>query len=101
MTRKEKIEERLRADPDDVFLNYTYAMELAKLEDLPAAQTAFARTRALDANYVSAYFQEGQLLAGQGEVAAAREILQAGIVVAKKIGDSHALGEMTDFLDNL
>lgn len=101
MNRREKIEERLRSDPDDIFLNYTYAMELSKEEDLTAARNAFARVRQLDPDYVSAYFQEGQLLGGHGETEAAREILQSGILVARRLGDSHALGEMTEYLESL
>ncbi|HWL07470.1 MAG TPA: hypothetical protein VNQ76_03630 [Planctomicrobium sp.] len=101
MTRREKIEERLQIEPDDVFLNYSYAMELTKLGEEAAARSAFRRVRELDADYVSGYFQEGQFLAGLGDVDEARSILQAGIAVARRIGDTHALGEMTDFLDNL
>lgn len=101
MTRKEKIEARLQEDPNDVFLNYSYALELAKLGEETAAKAAFARVREIDLNYVAGYFQEGQFLAGLGETEAARAILTSGIAIAKKVGDSHAQGEMTDFLDNL
>lgn len=101
MNRKEKIEERLRSDPDDVFLNYSYAMELSKEGDVAAASQAFKRVRELDPRYVPAYFQEGQMLASEGEVDSAREILQQGIAVARQVGDSHALGEMTEFLETL
>ncbi|WP_437227641.1 hypothetical protein SH661x_000479 [Planctomicrobium sp. SH661] len=101
MTRREKIEERLRADPDDVFLNYSYAMELSKSPELEEARRAFQKVRSLDPNYVSAYFQEGQMLSNHGEVEAAKEVLRSGIEVARRIGDSHALGEMSEFLEQL
>ena len=101
MTRREKIEERLRSDPDDIFLNYSYAMELAKMADVPTAREAFQKVRGLDPDYVSAYFQEGQMLAHADEVEEARQVLIAGIAVARRIRDDHALREMTDFLDSL
>ncbi|WP_437187681.1 hypothetical protein SH668x_001087 [Planctomicrobium sp. SH668] len=101
MNRLEKIEERLKVDPDDIFLNYSYAMELSKGIDVEATRAAFSKVRQLDSNYVSAYFQEGQFLAGQELLNEAREILREGITVAKRIGDGHALGEITEFLDNL
>lgn len=101
MTRLEKIEERLRADPEDVFLNYSYAMELAKNHQLDLARRAFQQVRLLDANYVPAYFQEGQMLAAAGLVSEAQQVLRQGIGIARRSGDSHALGEMTDFLDSL
>jgi len=101
MTRREKIEELLKADPDDVFLNYSYAMELAKLNEIDTARQVFQKVRDLDSNYVSAYFQEGQMLAAQAELEAARKILQSGIEVARNIGDDHAQGEMSEFLQSL
>ncbi len=101
MSRRQKIEDRLQIDPDDVFLNYSYAMELAKLGEEPAARAAYLRVRELDPNYVPGYFQEGQFLAGVGDLENARTVLQAGITVARRIGDSHAVGEMTEFLQGL
>ena len=101
MARREQIEDRLRESPEDLFLNYAYAMELAKEGDVPAAQAAFEQVRQLDENYVPAYFQEGQLLAGADQIDQARAILQAGIGVARRINDTHALGEMTEFLETL
>jgi len=101
MTRREKIEERLRDDPNDLFLNYSYAMELAKVADVAGARQAFQKVRSLDPNYVPAYFQEGQMLAHAEEIENAREILNQGIVIARQVRDDHALAEMTDFLDSL
>ena len=101
MTRREKIEERLHIEPEDVFLNYSYAMELAKTAEQGAARQVFQKVRDLDPNYISAYFQEGQMLANEGEIDAARQILTEGIAVARHLRDDHALAEMTDFLDSL
>ncbi|MCA8998369.1 MAG: hypothetical protein KDA80_15330 [Planctomycetaceae bacterium] len=101
MSRLAKIQERLAAEPNDAFLNYSYAMELSKAGEMEQARQAFARVRQIDANYVPAYFQEGQMLAGQGFVPEAQQILREGIAVAKLTGDTHALGEMTEFLDSL
>lgn len=101
MSRLAKIEERLRVTPDDVFLNYSHAMELAKEDNLAPCRTAFARLRALDPDYVPAYFQEAQILARHGETSAARCIIQDGIAVARRVNDTHALREMTEFLESL
>lgn len=101
MPRLDKIRQHLAAEPNDVLLNYTLAMELSKLGMIAEGREAFARVRQLDLNYVPAYFQEGQMLAGAGQVEAAREILQRGITVARQVRDDHALREMTEFLDGL
>ena len=53
------------------------------------------------ADYVPAWFQRGQLLASERRVQAARDVLTEGIAVARRVGDSHAEGEMTDFLESL
>lgn len=91
----------LQEAPEDVFLNYSHAMELAKEDEVKGAREAFARVRELDPGYVSAYFQEGQMLARADETEAAGEIIRQGIDVARRIGDSHAVGEMTEFLETL
>ncbi len=98
MSRREKIEALLAETPDDVFLNYSLAMECTKVGEVEDARKAFATCRELDPNYVPAYFQEGQLLAGQDQIAEAQAILNEGIAVARAVGDDHALGEMTEFL---
>lgn len=101
MSRREQIQEMLKQSPDDLFLNYAYAMELAKEGDISAGRQAFARVRELNPDYVPAYFQEGQMLAAADDNDEARKILQQGMDVARRVNDSHALGEMSEFLDNL
>ena len=101
MSKREKIESMLQDSPDDVFLNYAFAMELAKESNIEEARAAFDKVRKLDPNYVPAYFQEGQMLAQEDEIDAARSILEAGIKVARSVGDDHALGEMTEYLESL
>lgn len=101
MPRRAQIEELLKADPHDPFLKYALAKELASEGDVAAALTAFDRVIAEHPDYVAAYFQKGQTLAGEGEDEAAREVLGRGIAVARRVGDAHAAGEMTAFLDTL
>lgn len=101
MSRLDKITSMLAESPDDVFLNYAYAMELFKESQTEEALAAFARVREIDTNYVPAYFQPGQMLAQEGRIEEAQSILQAGIKVARETGDDHALGEMTEYLETL
>lgn len=101
MSKRAKIMQLLEESPDDVFLNYSLAMELTKDGTLAEARAQFARVRSLDLGYVPAYFQEAQFLAGRGEVEAARQIVREGIQVARDTGDDHALGEMTEFLESI
>ncbi len=98
MPTRERIEAMLASEPDDVFLNYARACALVGEGRLDEAVAGFDRVIALDANYVPAYFQKGQALAKADDTDAARETLHTGIDVARRVGDSHAMGEMTEFL---
>lgn len=101
MSRIDKIQAQLAIAPDDPFLNYCLAMELASVQDVAGARAAFQKVQQLDPQDVAAFFQEGQLLAAEGETDAAREVLQQGIDRARSVGNDHALAEMVGFLDTL
>ncbi|WP_417847171.1 tetratricopeptide repeat protein [Thalassoglobus sp.] len=91
----------LQESPEDIFLNYAYAMELLKEDEIELAQKAFAKVRELNPDYVPAYFQEAQMLSQDDRIEEARSLLESGIKVARKTGDDHALGEMTEYMENL
>lgn len=91
----------LEDDPEDAFLNYALAKELHAEGDLGGSLAQYDRVIERHPDYVPAYFQKGQLLAEQGETAAARDVLRRGIAVARNVGDSHAAGEMAAFEESL
>lgn len=62
------------------------------------AQEHFRQLLADHPDYVAGYFQFAQLLARFGEVERAKPLLQSGIAVAVRTGDSHAAREMREFL---
>jgi predicted Zn-dependent protease len=100
-TRLEKIEVMLVEDPHDTFLRYSRGMELAKLERFDESLQQLCSLTADDPPYVPAYFMAAQQLAKLGRVPEAREQLVAGIEVAHHTGDTHAAGEMAEFLSSL
>lgn len=99
MSRKAKIEEMLEKSPDDVFLNFGLAMELAKEGDHDAALQRFDRTIELDADYAAAYFHKGNTLLQVSQTEAAKSVLQEGIAAAQRCGDTHAEKEMRELLE--
>lgn len=101
MSRREKIEAMLADDSRDVFLRYSLAMELDKEGDHDASLARFAELAGDDPPYVPAFFMAGQQLARLGRLAEARTILRNGIEAARVQGDSHAAGEMSEFLTSL
>ena len=101
VSRREQLTQMLQSDADDVFLNYALAMAMLAEGDDEAGLRQMDRVIELDPNYVAAHFQKGQALARAGNLDDARSALQRGILVARKVGDTHAEGEMTGFLESL
>ncbi len=101
MPRRDQIEELLKSDPDDLFLLYALAMAYISEGDTEEGLNRLDDVIERDPNYVAAYFQKGQTLAGEGNTSDAKLAITQGIDVARKIQDSHAEGEMSAFLESL
>ncbi len=101
MSRLEKLKQMLQETPQDSFLRYALALELVKAGESTSGLEALDSLIADDPDYVAAYFQKAQVLAEDEQTFLAREACQAGIVAAKRVGDAHAAGEMTAFLETL
>jgi len=101
MPSREQLEQLLADDPTDVFLIYAVAMACASEGDADEAIERLGKLLEEQPDYVPAWFQRGQLLAGADRVQEAREVLVEGIGVARRVGDAHAEGEMIEFLESL
>lgn len=101
MSRRKQIEEMLKDQPDDSFLNYALAKEHASEGNVDAALQQYSLVIDNFPNEVAAYFQKGQLLAEEDRTDDAREVIEQGMKVARQVGDQHALGEMQGFLELL
>jgi tetratricopeptide (TPR) repeat protein len=99
-TRREVLEGFLAANPGDAFARYGLALECAK-NDTEVAIEHFRQLLAAHPDYVTGYFQYGQLLARIERTDEARQILNQGIVVARRVGDQHAASEMEAARDEL
>ena len=99
--RREQIAQLLSDSPEDVFLRYALALETAKDGETAEAISQLAALTAAEPDYVPAWFQQGQLLAQEGQTDEAATVLRQGIEAARRTGDEHALAEMTGFLDTL
>ena len=101
MSRRVKLEQMLEKSPQDVFLNFGLAMELAKEGRTDDALARFDLVLQLDPSYLTAHFQKGSTLIAAGRVPDARRALAAGIAAANASGDLHAASEMQALLDTL
>jgi tetratricopeptide (TPR) repeat protein len=99
--RREILEGFVAANPADAFARYGLALECAKLADNEAAIRHFRELLAAHPDYVTGYFQYGQILARLGRIPEAKQILAAGVVAAQKAGNMHARDETQAALDAL
>ena len=100
-SRRERIEAMLADDPRDAFLRYSLALELSKTGEHDRSLELLHGLTADDPPYVPAFFMSGQQLAQLGRINEARAVLRDGIEQARRSGDSHAAGEMSEFLASL
>ncbi len=101
MPTREQIEKLLRAEPDDVFLNYSLAMQFAKEALFDDALRQFDRVIALDPDYCAAYHHKANTQVAAGQLDAARRTLEAGTQAAQRAGNSHAHSEMLELLASI
>jgi predicted Zn-dependent protease len=80
---------------------YGLALEYKTLERWDESLQTFTTLRTNHPDYVPTYLMCGQMLASQARKDEARAWLEAGIEVATKKRDSHALGEMESALAGL
>ncbi len=101
MSRIESLRALIAQDPANSRYRYMLAMEYRSAGDRQAAVTTLEELAAADPDYVSAYFQAGQISEHAGDIERARDFYQAGTDCARRIGDAHALSEIQAALDLL
>jgi tetratricopeptide (TPR) repeat protein len=98
MSRLEQLEKMLAAEPNDPFLHYSIAMELAKAKRYDESLARYQKVLELDADYLAAYAQMGKLLLELGRRDEARQALAAGVERASAKGERHAQDDMEKLL---
>ena len=101
MTRREKLEALLHDDPGDVFLRYGLALELEKEGDHEASLARLRELQSGEPPYVPAFFMAAQQLVRLARIDEARSALRDGIEQARRQGNAHAAGEMSELLASL
>ena len=76
-------------------------MELDNCEQHDRSLEVFHQLTTLNPPYVPAFFMSAQQLARLERINEARTFLRQGIVHARQQGDTHAAGEMSEFLTSL
>jgi len=101
MTRLEQLQELLKKEPKDPFLNYALAMELEARGD---AEGAYAKLHELyknDPDYSATYYHLGRLMIERGMRNEALDIFQEGMKVTRAKREQHLLAELQSAYNNL
>lgn len=97
----EQLQRLLKAEPDDSFLLYALAQELANTDHHADAVAQYDLCIASDPLSSYAYYHKARSLSALGQDAQAADTIRKGLDAAKQVGDAKALSELTSLLDTL
>ena len=92
--RLQRITEMLSSTPNDAFLLFALAKEHKNAARADEAIAAFKNLRDQHPEYVGLFYHYAAVLADEERNSEAEEVYKAGIAVAQKAGDQHALAEL-------
>jgi len=101
MSRIEKLNEFLKANPSDSFLQHALALEYIKLGDDEKARGLFEELLNREPGYIGSYYHLAKLLERNDKAEEAIKVYEKGMEEAKRAGDNHALGELKGAYEEL
>jgi tetratricopeptide (TPR) repeat protein len=99
--RLQTLQGLLEESPDDPFLLFAIAKEYEKRSDDDQALTYYRQLHQSAPDYVGLYYHLGKLYERQEHWEQALDTYKAGMEVARKAGDQHALSELAGARMNL
>ena len=100
-SRLQHIQEMLKNEPEDSFLNYALALEYAKTGDVKKAIELIEKLLQQNENYLGAYYQLGKYYEQIEQQQSAINTYKKGIVIAQLQNDKKTLGELNEALITL
>ncbi|MCB0649639.1 MAG: tetratricopeptide repeat protein [Saprospiraceae bacterium] len=101
MARLEQLLDLLEQNPKDSFVRFALAKEYENAGEVEKALEYYSTLLQNNPDYVGAYFHLAQLHADRHQNEEAFRVYDLGIAVAKKLGDQHALSELSSARMNL
>ena len=101
MDRIEQLKKFIEQSPNEAFPRYALAMELKGKGEAEHAARELQALLERAADYLAAYLQLGMLLQTLSRSGEAREIFAKGQELARRKGDTHTLGELTQALESI
>ena len=93
--------EFLKTNPTDSFLQHALALEYIKLGDDEKARSLFEALLNREPGYIGSYYHLAKLLERNDKTEEAIKVYEKGMEEAKKAGDNHALGELRGAYEEL
>ena len=94
MSRIDQINELLKENPSDSFLQHALALEFIKLGQEQDAKLVFERLLSANPDYVGSYYHLAKLHEKSGDEAEAIQVYERGMEVAKSLNEQHAYSEL-------
>ncbi|MEM9943878.1 MAG: hypothetical protein AAF939_20120 [Planctomycetota bacterium] len=101
MSRRQELEAMLAETPNDIFLKYALALELANEEEHEQSLEIHHELMEKDPPYVPSFFMSAQQLVDIDREDEAIAILEKGINQAEQQNDLHAAAEMRAFMESI
>lgn len=93
--------EFLKTNPSDSFLQHALALEYIKMGDDEKARRLFEALLNREPGYIGSYYHLAKLLERNDKTEEAIKVYEKGMEEAKKAGDNHALGELKGAYEEL
>jgi len=100
-SRLDKLRNMLKEEPQDAFLLYALAHELAQAGQLEDAITRFDQALVAEPTYCYAYFHKAKCFEELGRHEEAEATVRSGLARASAVGDAQAAGELRSLLEEL
>jgi len=97
--RIQYLKELLKETPKDSFVLFALGKEYEKIGDLEQSKEYFESLKINNPDYVGLYLHLGRLFHKMGDPSLAQTVFEEGLIVARKLGDFHALGELNSALN--
>ena len=92
--RIKQLFELLEDDPEDEFVNFAIAQEYKKTGNLELAIQYFLKLKSINENYVGLYYHLADSYVRIDDEINALQTYDEGIMIAQRMNDLHALGEL-------
>jgi tetratricopeptide (TPR) repeat protein len=101
INRLERLKVLAKERPEDAFTLFALAKEYERCNEWQESRALYEKIVAQSPEYIGAYYHLGQLLEDMELDENALKAYEKGILVAKHLGDQHALAELSNAAQNL